>query len=95
LFSWIDEHYEKTKSNQDFIKVYDMYDEFKQSDVYNNLEKNEKKMFNKKYFIGEIIQNGLINKYYRDRMKIDNKFYRNIITNYKAKEQEDKCLFDE
>ncbi len=89
ILTWIHDAYEKTTDKKDIIKIYDMFDNFKCSEYYQNLSKEQKRKYNKKYFITEISSNVFLKKYYAERKKIDDINYYNILTNYKQKSDEE------
>ena len=95
ILTWINDNYEKTNDNKDFVKISDMYNNFKISEHYQNLTKALKLKYNKSYFISEISDNVFMSKYVCERKCINNEEYRNIITNYRVKTEETvECLFD-
>lgn len=92
LFSWFDENYEKTDDDKDIIKLSDVYEEFKISDIYINYSKQEKREYNKTKFIDKISKNIFLRRYYKEtekRKDVMEKFnlskIHNILTNYKIR----------
>lgn len=61
MYAWINEFYEFTENNDDYVKVKDVFDNYKQSDLYSNLTKLEKRNLNKKSF-SELISNHIVLK---------------------------------
>ena len=43
LLQWFDKEFEITNNNDAFVQVKDLYLSFKQSDIWNNLDKSEKR----------------------------------------------------
>ena len=78
LLSWFEDKYEKTDSNKDIIKIKDIHDEFVVSDYFHNLNKNQKRACNKKYFVEKLQSNMFLKKYIKE-----NKDRVLIITNYR------------
>lgn len=60
LYAWINENYEPT-DNTEYIKVKDIFDLYKASDLYSNLTKLEKRNLNKKSF-SDLISNHIVLK---------------------------------
>lgn len=79
ILSWINDKYEKTKLKTDFVKLKDVYNKFKESDYFYNLSKNQKRTYNKNYFIKEISENIFFRGHYQEKYNI----YTNVLTNYK------------
>ena len=68
LLQWFDKEFEITNNNNDFVQVKDLYSSFKQSDIWNNLDKSEKRStFNYKNFGENIKSNIKLRKLYKDR----------------------------
>lgn len=87
---WFNEHYEKG-NDDNIIKLKDLYDDFKNSENYNNLTKEVKRKYNKKKMIDNISTNIVLKKYYRNDMKkINRNTYTERIHNYKKKIIEDE-----
>lgn len=89
FYNFLNDNYEFTENPKDFVKVSDMYIEYKSQECYQNLSKEEKRELNKSKFTSIIQTNPKTKKYYFDRIKIDYKDYRAILTNYKIKETND------
>ena len=66
-----------------------MYNDFKQSEYYENLTKAQKLKYNKAYFEKEITSNIFISKYFQERIYVNGIRYRSIITNYKLKKHQE------
>ena len=69
IFEFIDELAVKTDNKKDFIKMCLLYDAFKESQLYENLTKIEKKIFTYKQFNLQISSN-LFFKRYVDRSNV-------------------------
>ena len=87
--SWLNDNYEKTNDKTDIIEVKDLYNNYKRSDLYENLNKKEKRDNNLSNFKEKLMKNPNLRLYYHERKKINNKDYRHILTNYKFKDDDD------
>jgi P4 family phage/plasmid primase-like protien len=76
--SWFNEHYEKSDNKKDVIKLKFIYDQFKISNYFSNLSKQQKRELNYKAFVDKFEQNLFLRKYVKT-----NKDKIKIITNYK------------
>lgn len=86
LLTWFQDTYEPTDDKNVFLKIKDIMERYKTSDVYYNLSKKEKRKSNEKNFKIQIETNIELRKYYHDRKKIDGKSYYSIILGWKEKE---------
>ena len=87
--SWLNDNYEKTNDKTDIIEVKDLFNNYKRSDLYENLIKKEKRNNNLSNFKDKLMKNPNLRLYYHERKKINNKDYRHILTNYKFKDDDD------
>jgi len=77
MYSWVNEYYEKVPiellgTEQDLpISISTLYDEFKCSETYINMNKNDKRIYTKKYFTEQIETNTFLRKSYKQR---DNRY---------------------
>ena len=95
IFSWFKskldedcegyEYIQKTDDSNDFIKIADLYNMFKHSTYFSNLNKKERRELTKSNFIDKIIEIRQFRKVYKERLKIieSNTTRRNILTNFK------------
>jgi len=60
MYGWVMENYETT-DNTEFVKLKDVFDLYKASDLYSNLTKLEKRNLNKKAF-SDLISNHIVLK---------------------------------
>ena len=93
LLTWFNEEYEKVDDDTEVIQLKDVFEDFKNSDYYVNLNKAEKRECNKSKFIDKISKNYFMRKFYRerDRRPILQERYkciemRNVLIGYKKKE---------
>ena len=95
FLNWFDDNYEKTQDKKDNIKLKIIYENFKTSEYFNNLNKVQKRQNNYKNFVEKMQGNMFLKKYVTE-----NKDKVNIIINYKCKnkdnyeEDEEQCALD-
>ncbi len=80
---WFNETYEQTKLDTDIIKLHELYDEFKLTDDYSNLNKMDKRKYNKKGFVELFEKSPVYKRYFHDRKKINGIDYRSILQGFK------------
>ena len=83
LHEWINATYDFTDNIKDTIKLKSIYDVFKSSDYFNNLNKKQKREFNYKWFVNKLETNITIKKYIG--VGTDNV---NILRKYKIRQTE-------
>ena len=73
MYGWVMENYE-TADNTEFVKLKDVFDLYKASDLYSNLTKLEKRNLNKNAF-SELISNHIVLKkqFRNNKVKINGK----------------------
>ena len=82
---WFNENYEKG-TEEDIVKLKDLCDDFKKSEIYNNFSKESKRKYNKKKMTKDISESVLLKKCYRnDQKKINNITYNERLHFYKKK----------
>ena len=64
IIGWFKENYEKTENKSDFVKIKNVFNEFKTSEFYFNLNRNDKRKYNYSYFIKYFAENILYSKFY-------------------------------
>jgi hypothetical protein len=84
LFCWLDDAYESTDNKADVIKLKEVYDDFKASEYFMNLNKVQKRQNNYKGFVAKLESNFFIKKFVKD-----NGHKCMILTNYKKKIDDD------
>lgn len=73
LFAWVNEFYERIPAellgtDADVpIKVSDMFERFKESDVFQNMSKQDKRSHNKSGFLQKIEENMFLRKHFKER----------------------------
>ena len=67
IIPWFESYYEKTDTleNSDAIPLKDIYDVFSSSVYFNNLNKNDKRKYNKKYFLNKLEENVFLSSFIR------------------------------
>ena len=100
MYSWFTDNYEKTDDKTAFIKIKDLFDKWKESEVFNNMSRSQKSKSNimKHFKQNNIIDNHELKKYYvvdSSRM-IDGKKIKikNCIVGWREKPKEDKDIDD-
>lgn len=84
LLNWFNDNYEKTDDKNYTIKLKKIYENFKNSDYFNNMNKLQKRQNNYKHFIEKIQGNLFLKKCIKD-----NGHNTYIFMNYKEKEVDD------
>ena len=87
MLNWFDDNYEKTTNNKDTIKLKLIYENFKSSDYFNNLNKLQKRQNNCTNFVEKLQSNLFLKKYSKD-----NGHSTYILINYKIKEIDEEEL---
>lgn len=78
LYNWLEDNYEHTDNKKDIIKLKDIYELYKRSDYFTNLNKIKKRQESYKNFIMKLETNMFLKKYITtDKSNV------NILTNYK------------
>jgi ribosomal protein S8E len=85
IYTWIKDNYIKTENEKDITPINDIYEPFTKSGYYNGLSAVEKRIFNKSYFTNEIFSNMFLKNYAKERIKVNKKDYRNVLTYYRPK----------
>ena len=82
ILSFFHEHYERGDA-QDVVCVKDIMELFRESDIYINMSKAEKRNMNAKKFKEEISKNMILKKYYKERVQgkwVKDKYGKNEMT---------------
>lgn len=85
IVQWFKDNYQLTNDKNDTIKIKDLFEDFTNSEYYTNLSRNEKRKYNKSYFIEYIQNNIFFRKYYIEKST----YLRNFIREWKKKENEE------
>ena len=64
ILGWFKDNYDKTENKTDVIKLKDLFNDFKDSDYYHNLTKNDKRKYNYSFFDNYFSTNIFFKKYY-------------------------------
>jgi len=94
FYTWFLENYEFTTNETDIIKIKDMFDSYKYSDVYNNLYKKERPTITK--FNNEVMTHKYLRSKYKDRIKNQkiNTTIRNVLVGVKSLINEKECMIN-
>jgi len=68
MYNWFIENYRKTDAEQSYISIKDIYNHWKESDLYSNMTKNEKRANSmKKFKQTQILENNEMRPYYIEK----------------------------
>lgn len=84
--NWFNESYIITQDETDFIKLKDVYDKFKLSDLWTNMNKSERRKMTRAKLEKDIIQNPTLRAFFKDRKRIDGIDYKSIIVKHKIRQ---------
>ena len=94
--AWNDEKdHEKGRDMKEVIKLSDVYDAYKEGDVYKNMSKKECRKMTKARFIEIFSSHINFKHYYSLRTKIHGATYRNVLRGFKRKEECDNDFEEE
>jgi len=94
--AWNDEKdHEKGRDMKEVIKLSDVYDAYKDGDVYKNMSKKECRKMTKARFIEIFSSHINFKHYYSLRTKVDGATYRNVLRGFKRKEDCDNDFEEE
>ncbi len=89
IYTWFEECFEKIDDNTIILKLEDVFEDFKDSNIYNEYTKKEKRDCNKKCFIDKLSKNVFIKKNYKERerrIEVVNKYnvseIKNVLIGY-------------
>lgn len=85
---WFQEFYEYVPDEKSFLTLSGIYDKFKCSNLWDNMNKAEKRKMNYKKFKEEISNNPTLRPFYFERRCINNKDYKNVLIKYQHREGE-------
>ena len=67
IIGWFKENYENTGEKNDYVKLKDVFKDFKNSEFYFNMNKNDKRKYNYSYFTKYFAENIVYSKFYAER----------------------------
>lgn len=82
FISWFNTLYQNTGNKTDIVKLSELYIIFKQSELYENMTKADRRKFSFKKMTDDLEKSPLLRKFYRDRIKIGDKDYYKILTHH-------------
>ena len=85
LLQWIKEDYDYTGNDADIIRLTDLYNDYKRSDAYRNLSRDEKRKKSKNKFKDCLFSIKTIKKCYTDRYKKYGKDITSVFVGYRPK----------
>jgi len=68
ILQWFKDNYEHTGNREDLCKMKDLYDDFSGKIYFLSLTKNEKRKYNKSYFVDFVTSNPFFGKYYKNKI---------------------------
>lgn len=95
LSIWVEDHYDYDANIKTFIKIDDIYEDYKSSEYYSNMTKRDRQKMTLKVFKEMMQSNIKMRSFYCDRKKIDGVDYKSIILSHKKKVKQSKCLIQE
>ena len=81
FMTWFNEFYEKTNEAHAYVRITDIYTQYKLSDLYNNLNRSEKRATNKQTMIEIICKNSVLRTSWSERYTFKVGEIRKDITN--------------
>jgi P4 family phage/plasmid primase-like protien len=69
FISWFNEVYEKSENTDDYIQIKEIFSAFKDSDLYNNLTKREKRLMTRKNMIEQVRKHPTLRGYYKNSLQ--------------------------
>ena len=87
--TWFNEEYVRVEDVGKFVRIKSIFAKYKQSDLYSNLSKFNKRKCTFSKFVKTLNGNPDLLPYIKERKSINNKDYRNILINYTEREDED------
>lgn len=92
--TWFNDAYEFTNNDDDFVKMVEVYHKYKDSELYQNLDKKTRRLKgSKKAITTDIKDNPTLKMYFRERMQTNRIVADNVMIRYKervADEDEDE-----
>jgi hypothetical protein len=85
LSNWFFSEYEIVDDEKSFIKMKDVYQSFRQSDMFENMTKKDKRIFNKTKLTQQISRHPSVRGFYRDRVKIGGTNLRSVLIKIKRR----------
>lgn len=87
FYTWFCENYTITDDINNIVSIKDdIFNNFICGEFYNTFSKDEKRNWNKKNIVEVVKNNNFLKKFYKERLQIGKKHYKNIITNVKQKD---------
>lgn len=92
LYNWFSSTYRKTNEKSDVIKLKDVFNELRMSEYYLNLTKMDKRKLTYASLVEYVEKSPLLRMFYkeRERTQLQNSTQRNILTNFRRREQTDE-----
>lgn len=89
--SWFDSEWQRSDDKKDYISLKDVFEIYKRSYLYENLNKADKRSQNYKWFISLINTHHTLKLFYKEVLKLPtNSKARNVLIGYKLKEEDNE-----
>ena len=85
-----DDLYIKTGIKSDIIKLKDVYEKIKHTDIFYGFDKAEKRKYSYKYFSGFVEKNKTFREHYYERLKINGNDYFTVLSGYVLRDSLDE-----
>jgi phage/plasmid-associated DNA primase len=89
LFIFVNSVYKIQNNKYMYVRVREIYNKFKESDYYANLNKIEKRVMNERKFKDMIKNDNELGKHYRDRVQYGGLHEKCVLINMREREEED------
>jgi len=80
----------KTNDNTQVVKIKKLYETFKMTDLFTNMDKKEKRIYKQSYFISQIEKHSYFKRHYRERVNVSCVQYYNVLVGFDYKQQENE-----
>lgn len=89
--TWFNDTYEFTNDNQNYVRIADVYQKYKDSELYQNLDKKTRRLKGtKKVIIADIQKNPTLKMYFRERLHTNDVDVINVIIRYRERVLDDE-----
>jgi phage/plasmid-associated DNA primase len=88
--TWFNDEYEFTNMDDDYVQLAEVYQRYKNSELYENLDKKTRRLKGtKKVIIADIKENPTMKMYFRERFRKNGHDLNNVMIRYKKRQAED------
>jgi len=82
IMIWFYDTYKKTDNKNDIIQFKNIYNDYKDSEYFDNLTKKNKRLHNKKWMIKTFQINPILKKHFKKEIKINNIKYKSVLRGF-------------